>query len=59
LAPARFAVLFLAVVRFAVAFLPPARLAVDFLAVGFFLVEDFFFAGISPPSDARRRVRAW
>src|SRR6266550_251245 len=36
-----------------------ARLAVERLAVDFFLVEDFFFAGIFPPSDARRRVRAW
>src|ERR1700694_1405796 len=59
LVPERFAVLFFAVVRLAVDFLPPARLAVDRLAVDFFLVEDFFFAGIFPPSDARRRVRAW
>jgi hypothetical protein len=44
--PARFAVLFLAVVRLAVAFLPPARLAVDFFAVAFFA---FFLAAISPP----------
>jgi hypothetical protein len=36
----------------AVDFLPPARLAVGFFAVDFLLVEDFFFAGISPPSDA-------
>jgi len=57
--PDRFAVLFLAVLRLAVDFFPPARLAVDRLAVDFFLVEDFFFAGIFPPSDARRRVRAW
>ena len=59
LAGERFAVLFFAVVRLAVDFLPPARLAVDFFAVDFFLVGDFFFAGISPPSDARRWVRAW
>jgi hypothetical protein len=59
LAPDRFAVLFFAAVRLAVDFLPPARLAVDFFAVDFFLVEDFFFAGIFPPSDARCRVRAW
>ena len=59
LVPDRFAVLFFAVLRFAVAFLPPARLAVERFAVDFFLVEDFFFAGIFPPSDARRRVRAW
>jgi hypothetical protein len=59
LVPDRFAVLFFAVPRFAVAFLPPARLAVERFAVDFFLVEDFFFAGIFPPSDARRRVRAW
>src|SRR5437667_11215170 len=52
LVPERFAVLFFAVLRFAVAFLPPARLAVERLAVDFFLVEDFFFAGIFPPSDA-------
>ena len=58
LAPDRFVVLFFAVVRLAVDFLPPARFAVDRLAVDFFLVEDFFFAGIFPPSDARRRVRA-
>jgi hypothetical protein len=58
LVPDRFAVLFFAVLRLAVDFLPPARLAVDRLAVDFFLVEDFFFAGIFPPSDARRRVRA-
>ncbi|HVS07106.1 MAG TPA: hypothetical protein VHK65_13220, partial [Candidatus Dormibacteraeota bacterium] len=59
LAVDRFAVLFFAVVRLAVDFLPPARLAVDFFAVDFFLVEDFFFAGIFPPSDARCKVRAW
>ena len=64
LEPARFAVLFFAVLffavlRLAVDFFPPARLAVDRFAVDFFLVEDFFFAGIFPPSDARRRVRAW
>jgi hypothetical protein len=59
LVPERFAVLFLAVLRLAVDFFPPARLAVDRLAVDFFLVEDFFFAGIFSPSDARRRVRAW
>lgn len=46
LAGERFAVLFFAVVRLAVDFLPPARLAVDFFAVDFFLVGDFFFAGI-------------
>jgi hypothetical protein len=56
LAPDRFAVLFFAVVRFAVDFLPPARLAVDRFAVDFFLLADFFFAGIFPPSDARRRL---
>jgi hypothetical protein len=59
LAVDRFAVLFFVDVRLAVDFLPPARLAVDFFAVDFFLVEDFFFAGIFPPSDARCRVRAW
>jgi hypothetical protein len=59
LVPDRFAVLFFAVLRLAVDFLPPVRLAVDRFAVDFFLVEDFFFAGIFPPSDARRRVRAW
>src|ERR1700736_5736280 len=59
LAPDRFAVDFFAVEPLAVDFLPPARLAVDRLAVDFFLVEDFFFAGIFPPSDARCRVRAW
>jgi hypothetical protein len=56
LVPDRFAVLFFAVLRFAVDFLPPARLAVDRFAVDFFLPADFFFAGIFPPSDARRRI---
>ena len=54
LAVARFAVVFFVPDRFAVLFFAVLRLAVDF-----FLVEDFFFAGIFPPSDARRRVRAW
>src|SRR6266566_2784047 len=53
-AVARLAVVFLVPDRFAVLFFAGLRLAVDF-----FLVEDFFFAGIFPPSDARRRVRAW
>src|ERR1700694_614073 len=59
LAVDRFAGFFFAVVRLAVDFLAPVFLAVDRLAVDFFLVEDFFFAGIFPPSDARCRVRAW
>jgi hypothetical protein len=58
LPPARFAVLRFAVVRFAVDFLTADRFAVDRRAVTFFLLEDFFFAGIFPPSvrDADSRV---
>ena len=60
LPPARFAVLRFAVVRLAaVFFLPLARFAVDRLAVAFFLVEDFFFAGIFPPFGCATQTRAW
>src|ERR1700737_2198685 len=59
----RLAVDFFAVVRFAVDFLAAERLAVDFLAVDRFGVDffafDFFFAGISPPSDARSGLARW
>src|ERR1700694_1262883 len=57
------AVDFFAVVRFAVDFLAAERLAVDFLAEDRFAVDflafDFFFAGISPPSDARSELARW
>jgi hypothetical protein len=56
---ARFAGLFFAVVRFAVDFLAADRFGVDRLAVAFFLVEDFFFAGISPPFGCASQTRAW
>jgi hypothetical protein len=58
LPPARFVVLRFAVVRLAVDFLAPERLAVDRLAAGFFLVEDFFFAGIFPPFGCATQTRA-
>jgi hypothetical protein len=48
---------FFAVLRFAVDFLPPARFAVDRLAVDF--LDDFFFAGISPPFGYAMFHRAW
>ena len=56
LPPAFFAVLRRAVVRLAVAFLPPARFAVLRLAVDF--LDDFFFAGISPPFGCAMQDRA-
>src|SRR6202521_2612828 len=63
LAAARLGGDFFAVVRCAVDFLAAERLAVDFLAEDRFAVDflafDFFFAGISPPSDARSELARW
>jgi hypothetical protein len=59
LAAGRLAVLRLTVERFAVDFfLLPDRDAVDRLAGAFFLVEDFFFAGIFPPFGCATQTRA-